>query len=92
MKVEVETPNVPGHVERVDEAKYYDMRQAIEAVAGPDPLTAKAMKEAALPHLSDALFPQGKTAGWWQKCVQLDMEAKGLLTRHATKPLTWTMP
>ena len=30
----------------------------------------------------------GQTVGWWLKCVQLDLEAKGLIKRHG-KPLRW---
>lgn len=90
-KIEVENVNVPGHVTRVDRAKYEDMRAGLLKVTPSKApgLTAKEMKEAALPHLSDALFPGGKTSGWWQKCVQLDLEAKGILQRTETKPLRW---
>jgi hypothetical protein len=28
-------------------------------------------------------------AGWWAKAVQLDLEAKGIVVREATKPLRW---
>ena len=90
-KIEVENVNVPGQITRVDRAKYEDMRAAILKVtpATAPGMTAKDMKEAAIPHLSPALFPQGKTSGWWQKSVQLDLEAKGILTRAETKPLRW---
>ena len=90
-KIEVENVNVPGQVTRVDRAKYEDMRAAILRVTRKKApgLTAKEMKDAALAHLSPTLFPEGKTAGWWQKSVQLDLEAKGILTRVATRPLRW---
>ena len=39
--------------------------------------------------LPDELFPGGKTSGWWLKTVQLDLEAKGLVTRSDTRPLRW---
>ena len=39
--------------------------------------------------LPDDLFPGGEKAGWWTKCVQLDLEAKGLVVRDAGKPLRW---
>jgi hypothetical protein len=45
------------------------------------------MKQATLPHLPEALFPGGATAGWWQKCVQLDLEARGNLQRSKSSPL-----
>jgi hypothetical protein len=52
-------------------------------------LTAAEAKAALLPHLPEALFPGGSTAGWWLKCVQLDLEAKSVIHRAATKPLKW---
>ena len=91
-KIEVEKPNTPGRTSRVDAAKYAAMKQAMRAaMTGAEPMTAKAMKEAAKPHLPDDLFPGGATSGWWQKCVQLDMEAKGEMRRHDTKPLTFSL-
>ena len=89
-KVAVENPNAPGTSYSVDAAKYNDMRDAMLRVVSTTPMTAAQIKAAVLPHLSDALFPAGKTAGWWLKCVQLDLEAKQVLQRHASKPLTWT--
>ena len=87
-KVEVRNINAPDHVTRVDRAKYEAMRDAILAVVTATPMTVAQIKEGALPRLPDGLFPEGKTAGWWLKCVQLDLEARGLLQRHKTKPLT----
>ncbi|MEM9500924.1 MAG: hypothetical protein AAF941_03655, partial [Pseudomonadota bacterium] len=52
-------------------------------------LTQAETRDAVKPHLSDELFPDGKTCGWWAKTVQLDLEAKGLLVREQTKPLRW---
>jgi hypothetical protein len=41
-------------------------------------------------HLSQAEFPGGEKAGWWLKCVQLDLEAKGAIEREPkAKPLRW---
>lgn len=51
-------------------------------------MTAKQLKEKVIPHLSTELFPAGETVGWWFKTVQLDLEAKGLMERADTKPLT----
>jgi uncharacterized protein YndB with AHSA1/START domain len=31
----------------------------------------------------------GAKAGWWTKCVQLDLEAKGTVVRKTAKPLRW---
>ena len=37
--------------------------------------------------LPEALFPGGQKAGWWTKCAQLDLEAKGMIIRDGGKPL-----
>lgn len=89
-KVAVENVNVPGQVMQVDAAKYAAMKAAMLKVMSQDGMTAKAIKESAKPHLPDDLFPGGATSGWWQKCVQLDLEAKKLIRRHDTKPLTFS--
>ncbi|MFM8560918.1 MAG: DUF6958 family protein, partial [Solirubrobacterales bacterium] len=35
-------------------------------------------------------WPEGAKAGWWQKTVQLDLEARGALVRNPeSKPLRW---
>ncbi len=70
-KIAVENINTPGRTNNVDKAKY----------------TAKEAKDAALAHLPQDLFPGGATSGWWLKCVQLDLEAKGMVIRENTKPL-----
>ncbi|MFK8051405.1 MAG: hypothetical protein AB8F65_00415 [Woeseiaceae bacterium] len=89
-KIEVENINTPGSVSRVDAAKYEAMKSAYLAVLpkiAPG-LDQKALMSAVKPFLPEALFPGGKTAGWWIKTVQLDLEAKGLVTRTTRKPLT----
>ena len=91
-KTTVENINTPGRTERVNTAKYTAMRTAMLAVlpeATPG-LTAAEIKDLVKPRLPDDLFPGGKTAGWWVKCVQLDLEAKGIVTRHKTRPLRFT--
>lgn len=90
-KVEVENVNVPGQVTRVDAAKYYAMKDAMMKVMSSEGMTANNIKEAAKAHLPEDLFPGGATSGWWQKSVQLDLEAKGVIERHNTKPLTFSL-
>ncbi len=90
-KIAVENVNVPGQVTNVDAAKYTAMKDAMLRVMSSDPMTAGQIKDAAKAHLPEDLFPAGATSGWWVKCVQLDLEAKAVLTRHATKPLTWSI-
>ncbi|MBP6877580.1 MAG: hypothetical protein KBC34_06135 [Phenylobacterium sp.] len=88
-KVEVENPNSPGRTTRVDAAKYGAMKTALLAVlppAAPGP-TVAAAKTALLPLLPQDLFPGGDKAGWWLKCVQLDLEAKGVIARAAGAPV-----
>ncbi|QUL38574.1 hypothetical protein [Erythrobacter sp. JK5] len=89
--IEVENVNTPGRTSRVNAAKYANMRAEFDqALPRSSPgLTQDQTREAVLPHLDETLFPDGKTSGWWAKTVQLDLEAKGLLTRERTKPLRW---
>ncbi len=88
-KIEVENINTPGKVTRVDRAKYVAMKTALLAVLplGAPGLTVATAKDALKPALPDDLFPGGATSGWWLKCVQLDLEAKGIIAREDTKPL-----
>ena len=87
-KVEVLNVNHPEYRGNVDAAKYAAMKSAMErAMTGHPGMTQTEMREAAKPHLPQDLFPEGKTAGWWSKTVQLDLEARGIMGRTATKPL-----
>lgn len=91
-KITVENVNTPGRTERVNAAKYRAMHAAMMSVlpAEAPGLTAAEIRDAVKPHLPDDLFPGGKTAGWWVKCVQLDLEAKGIVQRHRTRPLRFS--
>ncbi len=88
-KIEIENINTPGRTSRADRAKYLAMRDALLAVLpGEAPgLRPADAREALLAHLPDDLFPQGRTAGWWLKAVQLDLEAKGTIKRASMKPV-----
>lgn len=88
-KIEIENINTPGRTERIDRAKYMAMRMALLAVLPEEPpgLKVPHAKDALLPLLPQTLFPEGKTAGWWLKAVQLDLEAKGAIKRAPTKPI-----
>lgn len=90
-RVTVENVNVPGYTTRVDAGMYHAMRRALlKALPSKAPgLTQAEMGAAVLPHLPKDLFPGGAKAGWWAKSVQLDLEAKGIVTREKTKPLRW---
>ncbi len=88
-KIEIENINTPGRTERVNRAKYEAMRDALLAIL-PDTapgLKVPDAKAALLPLLPEDLFPEGATAGWWLKAVQLDLEAKGIIARAPSKPV-----
>jgi hypothetical protein len=53
-------------------------------------MTQSEVMDAVKPLLDEHIFPGGKTAGWWFKCVQLDLEAKGQFTREPTPPSAGT--
>jgi hypothetical protein len=88
-KIEVENPNSPGKTYRVDADKFNAMRAAVIQVmtAAPPGMTPAEIQRAALPHLPADLFPGGEKAGWWMKSVQLDLEAKQIITRAPKPPV-----
>lgn len=88
-RVEMLNFTSPGHVVRVEKAKYDAMKDALLAsvpAAAPG-LTVAEIKARVLPLLPEELFPGGAKAGWWLKGVQLDLEARGLIARENVKPL-----
>ena len=88
-RVEMHNVMSPGHVVRVDKAKYDAMKDALLTVvpeAEPG-LTIAEIKAGVLPLLPEDLFPGGAKAGWWLKGVQLDLEAKAVIARENSKPL-----
>jgi hypothetical protein len=91
-RVMVENVNVPGYTHAVDAARYNAMKTALlkvlpRRVPG---LTQAEMVQSVTTHLPEELFPGGAKAMWWVKCVQLDLEAKGLMARNALSgPLRW---
>ena len=88
-RVEMLNISSPGHVVRVEKAKYDAMKAALLAVVPQQApgLTVAEVKTAVLPRLPDDLFPGGAKAGWWLKGVQLDLEARGVIARENVKPL-----
>ena len=90
-KIEVENVNVPGQTSRVDAVRYGEMRTAVlEVLPDSSPgLTHAELCEAVRDRLDESIFPGGKKVMWWSKTVQLDLEAKGIITREASKPLRW---
>lgn len=87
-KVEVLNVNHPDNRGRVDAAKYKAMKAALLIdFAGTDGLTQTELRETVKPHLPQDLFPSGKTAVWWARTVQHDLEARGLMGRCTSNPL-----
>ena len=88
-RVVVENVNHPGTRRPVDARKYQAMRRALlKALPARTPgLTLADALTAVLPHLPAAVFPGGAHAGWWLKTVQLDLEAKRVISREKTTPL-----
>jgi hypothetical protein len=92
-RVEVQNINVPGSVSQVDAIKYEATRRALLKVlpARKPGLSQAEMMERVPAHLPEDEFPGGATAGWWIKCVQLDLEAKRIIERdRSAKPLRLT--
>lgn len=89
-KVRVGTPNVPGYTNNVDERKYNAMKDILlKVVPRKAPgLTQGEMFDAVRAAAGQSRFP-GSTHRWWAKCVQLDLEAKGVLVRERATPLRW---
>lgn len=88
-KVEMKNVNHPGQVRRVDRNMYEAMKRAfLKILPKKSPgLTVAEIQERVIAHLPEKLFPNGAKAGWWTKAVQLDLEAKGTVTREKTRPL-----
>ena len=86
--IEVRNVNHPEYRGRVNADKYHAMKGAmLIALIGSAGLTQTELREAVKPHLPQDHFPGGKAAGWWAKTVQLDLEARGDMSRTDTKPL-----
>jgi hypothetical protein len=90
-RVTVENVNHLGRTTTVDGAKYRATRSALLAVLPPEApgLTQGEMVDAVARRLPEDLFPGGAKAGWWTKTVQLDLEAKRVITRERVTPLRW---
>lgn len=89
-QVAVGTPNVPGYTNFVDAEKYAAMKDILLAVmpAKAPGVTQGEMFDAVRVKATKTRFP-GSTDRWWAKCVQLDLESKGVLRRVEGPPLRW---
>jgi uncharacterized protein DUF6958 len=89
-KIAVRTPNVPSHSNEVDATKYAAMKKVLLKVMPKKApgLTQAEMMAAVGRAAPKETFPRS-TYMWWAKCVQLDLETRGDLTREDVKPLRW---
>jgi hypothetical protein len=87
--VAVQNVKHPGKVRDLDATMYQAMRRAFLKILPwrPPGLTPPEIVERIAAHLPEALFPGGARAGWWARTVQLDLEAKGVIVRDASRPL-----
>lgn len=85
----VENVTSPGRPQPVNADKYEAMRDAyLKVLPADEPgATPAEIRSKVVDHLPGDLFPGGATAGWWAKCVQLDLEAKGLIVRSPKPPV-----
>lgn len=93
-KIDIENVGQPGKTYRVDAVKSAEMKRAVLAIlpTSAPGLTPAEVIEAVKPLLDQTLFPGGDTAGWWVKSVQLDLEAKKVITRGPKAPvLLWQL-
>ena len=90
-RIEVRTPNVAGYSHTVAAAPYHAMRKVLLRILPPKApgLTQAEMWERAEATVPKAMFPDKGKVAWWTKCVQLDLEARGEVTREHSKPLRW---
>ncbi|AMS41263.1 MULTISPECIES: DUF6958 family protein [Aminobacter] len=88
-KIIIENVNHPGQAKPADAAMYQAMKQAIlEVLPAKSPgMTVAEMQECVRGRLPEQLYPDGAKSGWWTKAVQLDLEAKGIITREKVSPL-----
>jgi hypothetical protein len=86
-RVVVEDVNHPGRTSTVDGAKYREAKAALlAALPKSGGLTQAEMIAGVRKRLTGELAAK---AGWWTKCVQLDLEAKGVVVRDGMKPVRW---
>ncbi len=89
-RIEIENVLQPGKTYRVEAVKYWDVRNAIlAALPQIGGFNVEEMYQAILPLVSQELFPNGEKLVWWMKAAQLDLEAKSLIKRQNTKPLSF---
>jgi len=91
-KIEIFNVDVPGRTATVDAETCEAMKAAVLKVTPQKApgITASGMVEKVKPLLPTKLWPLGEKVGWWQRRLQLDLEAKGQLKRVPyALPMKW---
>jgi hypothetical protein len=88
-KIEIENVGQPGKTYRVDADKFNAVKAAVLAALPSEApgLSVSDLIAAVRPKLPTDLFPGGEKAGWWVKAVQLDLEAKRVISRAEKPPV-----
>lgn len=88
-KIEVRNLNHPESIQLVDAKMYKAMRVAYLKAVPRDKhgSTLDEIRKRLPALLSHDAFPGGKKLNWFAKVVQLDLEAKGIITRDKSSPL-----
>lgn len=88
-KIEIENVGQPGKTYRVDADKFNAVKAAVLAALPSEVpgLSVTDLIAAVRPKLPADLFPGGEKAGWWVKAVQLDLEAKRVISRAEKPPV-----
>ncbi|MEN9715235.1 MAG: hypothetical protein RJA35_702 [Actinomycetota bacterium] len=92
LRVEVRNANSPGWTGKVDAAKFEATSAVLMRILPRQApgMTQTEIKNKAVFHLPQHLFPGGDNAAWWVKCVLLDLEADGIVEREkSARPLRW---
>jgi hypothetical protein len=91
-KIAVRNINHPGKTTILDKEPYEAMKKAMLKTLPKRPpgLTPDDIYVAVRSLLPEAIFPESARAGWWTKCVQLDLEARGIIARSTMRPLRLT--
>jgi hypothetical protein len=91
--VEVRNVNVPGQVTRLRADILRSMEASLLGLLRdhPEGLTQSGMYDGLQCRLDEAFFPGGAKSGWWMKAAQLDLEARGVLSRIKGKPTKWVL-
>jgi hypothetical protein len=90
-KMEVFNIHHPGSSSFVQKDKYEEVKRVLKEYmpAASPGLTQDEMAALVVEKVSGTVFEDRTKAGWWMKTVQLDLEARQVMTREKTSPARW---